>query len=188
MKTTTSLLILSLLLCFSVYGQNATNEVINTILNGYSVRAYSSEPVSDQDIELIIDCGVKAPSARNTQGWKFTVIKNQDLVGQIVHNATPGNVVIIISGPESAERGMSVNFDCALATENMFIAAKSLGLGARIYTGPIGDVNAKKPDFQIPEGYRAVAALRIGHLDKTVDAVSAASSRKAKAELVNVVE
>ena len=66
MKTTTSLLILSLLLCFSVYGQNATNEVINTILNGYSVRAYSSEPVSDQDIELIIDCGVKAPSARNT--------------------------------------------------------------------------------------------------------------------------
>lgn len=188
MKTRTSLLILSLLLSFGVYGQKANNEVINTILHGYSVRAYSSEPVSDQDIELILDCGVQAPSARNTQGWKFTVIKNQDLVGRILRQVAPGNVVILISGPESAERGVNLNFDCALATENMFIAAQSLGLGARIYTGPIAEINAKKQDFQIPEGYQAVAALRIGQPDKSVDAVSAASSRKAKAELVNVVE
>jgi len=187
MKKWAFLLVFSLLLV-GAYGQSVTNEVINTILNGYSARAYTSEPVSDKDIELILDCGVKAPSARNAQPWKFTVIKNGDLVGQIIRNATPGNVVILISGPESAEQGMSVNIDCALATESMFIAALGLGLGARIYTAPIAGVNARKQDFQIPEGYRAVTALRIGHMDKNVDAVTAASPRKAKAELVNVVE
>ena len=72
-----------------------------------------------------------------------------------------------------------------LATENMFEAAHSLGLGARIYGSPTGKINSNKDLFQIPSGYKAVMVLRIGNTDKTVDAVSAATPRKKFEEVVN---
>jgi nitroreductase len=95
-----------------------------------------------------------------------------------------GNVLIIVSGIESAE-GTTPDFDCGLATENMFIAAHGLGLGARIYGGPVGNVNSKKEFFQIPSGYKAVVILRIGNVDKSVDAVSGATTRNKPEEFIN---
>jgi nitroreductase len=81
-----------------------------------------------------------------------------------------------------------VDFDCALATENMFIAAQSLGLGAHIYTAPIRNINSKRQEFEIPPDYRAIAVLRIGHIDDSVDAISSATSRKKDEEVVNYVK
>ena len=103
---------------------------------------------------------------------------------EAINNVVPGNVLIIVSGVES-ESGSTSDFDCGLATESMFIAAHSLGLGARIYGGPSGIINSKKELFQIPAGYKAVVALRIGNIDKTVDAVSAATPRKNFEEVIN---
>ena len=167
----------------AAHAQTNGNPVIDVILASYSQRAYTTQPVSDGDIDQIIKCGIKAPSARNSQRWHFTIVKDAALCKKIISNITDGNVAIVISGPET---GGNVEFDCALATENMFIAAQSLGLGARIYTGPVNNVNSTlKEALEIPQGYRAVAVLRIGTLDTTVDAVSAASNRKDAQEIVN---
>jgi nitroreductase len=67
----------------------------------------------------------------------------------------------------------------------MFIAAHGLGLGARIYASPVANVNSKKELFQIPSGCKAVVILRIGNIDKSVDAVSAATPRKSSEEVIN---
>jgi nitroreductase len=75
-----------------------------------------------------------------------------------------------------------------LATENMFIAAHSLGLGARIYGSPSGKINSDKELFQIPAGYKAVVVLRIGNADKSVDSVSGATPRKTAGEVINYKE
>jgi nitroreductase len=103
---------------------------------------------------------------------------------EIIKDVVPGNVLIIVSGIES-ESGTTPDFDCALATESMFVAAHSMGLGARIYGSPTGNINSKKELFQIPSGYKAVMVLRIGNADKTVDAISAATPRKKFEEVVN---
>jgi nitroreductase len=103
---------------------------------------------------------------------------------EIVNDVVPGNVLIIVSGIES-ESGITPDFDCGLATESMFLAAQGVGLGARIYGSPTGNINSKKELFQIPSGYKAVMVLRIGNTDKTVDAVSAATPRKKFEEVVN---
>lgn len=166
--------------------QTIGNSTIDIMMSGYSARLYSPEMVSDKDIEIILNCGIKAPSAVNRQPWKFTVLKDSILIGQIIKAGTTGNILIIVSGLEPASKGMNVDFDCALATENMFIAAQSLGLSARIYTGPVNNINATlKEALAIPSGYRVVSVLRIGHTDKSVDVVSAASARKKFEEIVN---
>jgi nitroreductase len=169
-----------------ISGQTTGNSVIDVILSGYTARKFTSEPVSDSNIDLILKCGLKAPSARNSQLWKFTVVKDSALIGEIIPNSTAGNILIVVSGQEPVQQGMNVDFDCALATENMFVAAQSLGLGAHIYTGPVNNINlTKKQALGIPDGYRAISVLRIGNIDKNVDAVSSASTRKKIEEVVN---
>jgi nitroreductase len=167
-----------------IYAQTTDTCCSTVLLNSYSERLYTSEPVTDQQLEYILNCGIKSPSARNLQPWKFTVIKDESTMKEIVTDIVSGNVFIVVSGVER-EDGTTPDFDCGLATQSMFVAAHSLGLGARIYGGPVESINSNKELFQIPSGYKAMVALRIGNIDKTVDAVSAASPRKTSEEMIN---
>lgn len=184
MKATIFLLAISLMLVSKINGQTTKNAVADLILTTYSEKAFTSEPVTDQQLDIILKAGIKAPSARNNQPWKFTVIKDEPTMKEINNTALQGNIMVVVSGLE-AENGTASEFDCGLATENMFIALHGMGLGAHIYGSPAGKINSDKSHFQIPEGYKAIVVLRIGNVDKSVDAVSAASPRKAMEEVVN---
>ena len=183
-KTKVLLLAITIFLGSNLKGQNTKNDVTDLILTTYSEKAFTAEPVTNQQLDIILKSGMKAPSARNMQPWKFTVIKDEPTMKEIVNNILPGNVLVIVSGLVS-ENGTTPDFDCGLATENMFIALHGLGLGAHIYGSPAGKINSNRELFQIPEGYNAVVALRIGNIDKSVDAVSAASPRKTADEVIN---
>jgi nitroreductase len=182
MKIRLSLLVIFLFAAAKLSAQT-DNAVVNTILSSYSERKYTSEPVTDQQLQLILNSGMKAPSGMNKQPWRFTVIRDEVTMKEIVKDALSGNVLIIVSGAES--QNGTPDFDCGLATESMFIAAHGLGLGARIYGSPVNNVNANRAAYQIPEGYKPVMVLRVGTADKSVDAVSAATPRKSPEEVIN---
>lgn len=184
MRTKFLFLAIAILAVTAVMAQEQGNCVTNVILSGYSERAFTDEAVTDRQLELILQCGIKAPSARNLQPWKFTVIRDEATMKEAINNVVAGNVLIIVSG-KVAENGSTPDFDCGLATESMFAAAHSLGLGARIYGMPIGKINAQRDLFLIPEGYKAVTVLRIGNTDKSVDATTAATPRKSAEEIIN---
>jgi nitroreductase len=184
MKIKFTLLIIALVAITNIYGQNTGNSVIDLLQSIHSSEKYTSEPVTDQQLDLILKSGIKAPSAVNGQPWKFTVIKDEATVKSVINDAMPGNVLIVVSGVES-ETGTTPDFDCGLAAQNMFIAAHSLGLAARPYGSPTRIINRTRERFQIPTGYKAVIVLRIGNIDKSVDTVSSASPRKAAEEVIN---
>ena len=184
MKIKLSLLAICLFTASIINSQTPDNCVVSVLTTAYSEKAYNSGPVTDQQLDLILKCGIQAPSARNKQPWKFTVIKDEATMKEVISNVVPGNVLIIVSGIESQE-GTTPDFDCGLATESMFIAAHGLGLGARIYGSPVGNINSKKEFFQIPSGYKAVIVLRIGNVDKSVDAISGATPRNNPEEIIN---
>ena len=95
-------------------------------------------------------------------------------------------MLIIVSGLDAEQGKTNVYFDCALAIQNMYIAAQSLGLGAHIYGSPTAKINSTMKDvLEIPEGYGAVSILKIGNLDKNIDAISSASPRNEKEVIVN---
>ena len=188
MKTKAFSLALSLLVLSTgnALSQTAGNPVTDLLLSAWSPRNYTTVPVTDQQIDMILQCGIKAPSSRNGQPWHFTVVKNETLMKEIISNITPGNVIIVISGKVS-QNGTTPDFDCGLATQNMFVAATSMGLGARIYGGPIAAAREKREALQIPEGFTPVIMLRAGNIEKGADAVSGASPRKTKEEIINWV-
>ena len=166
-------------------GQTTGNAVVDQIVSAWSPRNFTTVQVTDDQIDLILKCGIKAPSARNMQPWHFTVVRDETLMKQIITNITPGNVLIVVSGVEN--NGLTPDFDCGLATENMFLGATALGLGARIYGGPAAIANGKRTELQIPDGYKVVMLLRVGNIDKGVDAVSGASARNEFDKVVNYV-
>ena len=100
------------LLPLSGFAQSSGNAVVDLMLSGYSYKAFNDKPVSDKDIDLILKCGIKAPSARNLQPWRFTVVKNPDVMKKIVPDAKPGNALIIVSGVEKRGQGTNIDLDC----------------------------------------------------------------------------
>jgi nitroreductase len=183
MKINLILLFVALFAFGKLNGQPTGNLVTETILTGISEREYTTVPVTDQQIDLILKCGIKAPSAMNNQPWRFTVIKDDETMKSIINTVVPGNVLIVVSGLET--NGTTPDFDCGLAAQSMFIAAHSLGLGARMYGSPTRNMAPRREQYQIPAGYKPVIVLRIGNIAKAVDAVSSASPRKPDSEIVN---
>ncbi len=177
--------LLMFLLATTVFGQSKSADIANFISSAYSVNNFTTVPVDPKDLELILQCGVRAPSARNSQPWHFTVVKDLETMKKIVPDAMDGNVLIIISGVDLRERSAAIAFDCALATENMYLAAQSLGLGSHIYTGPVANLNTEYKDLVgIPSGSIGVAVLKIGNAIRKADAVSSASVRKTESEII----
>ncbi len=166
--------------------QSSGNAVIDQLLSAWSPRNFTTVPVTDQQISLILKCGIKAPSARNLQPWHFTVVTGEAQMQEIIPDAIAGNVLFVISGKEGAN-GVTPDFDCGLAAENMFIAATSLGLGGRIYGSPVAAATRNRDKLQIPAGFKPVIILRAGNVEKTADAASGASTRKTVEEMVNYV-
>ena len=180
-------MVLSLVLMLGVsqlYAQQNAGPAA-TILNHYAARNFIAGAITPADLELIIQAGVRAPSAANRQPWIFTVVQNQDLAKQLVSNVVDGNVLIVVSAQGDGKTNGVQILDCALAVENIYLAAQALGYGSRIYTGPMDTLNSRfKADLGLPSGYSAVALVRVGKVQGPVDAVSAASSRKKAEELV----
>ena len=54
----------------------AENRIIETIKKRRSIRQFAREPVSDEDLNRILESGLWALSGKNNQPWKFAVIRD----------------------------------------------------------------------------------------------------------------
>jgi nitroreductase len=171
-------LLLLTIICGSLTAQETANPAIKTIVDNFAAQNFAAGAVSKAELDTIIQAAVRAPSAGNRQPWHFTVVQNLNLVKQIVPQAVDGNVIIIISAQGDGKTNGGQILDCALAAENIYLAAQALGLGSRIYTGPIDAINKNlKKQLDIPANQNAVVLIRIGKLPAGTDAVSSASTR-----------
>ena len=172
-----SILVLCLFLTAVFFAGAQNNTAINAIINHYAARNFLSGAVSQSDLDQIIQAAIHTPSAVNRQPWHFTVVQNFDLAKKIIPNVTEGNVLFVISAKGDGESNTAQIIDCALAAQTIYLAAQALGLGSRIYTGPVASVNKNlKAALDLPAGHNVVIIVRIGKVTP-VDAVSAASSR-----------
>jgi nitroreductase len=167
-----------------LFAQQASNPA-GTIINHYSARNFATGAIPRGDLDIILQAGIRSPSASNSQPWHFTVVQNLELAKKIVPQAVQGNVLIIVSAAGDNKTNTREIIDCSLATQSIYLAAQALGYGSRIYTGPINNLNQNlKGEIGLPAGHSAVALVRIGKVEGNVDAVSAASARKAANSMV----
>lgn len=122
------------------YSNRHENQTLEVIHNRKSVRNFTSQPVTKQQIETLLRAGMAAPTAVNRQPWVFYVVtlrKTLDALSEQLPYAkmlTQAQAAIVVCGDmEKAgnlkDKGYWVQ-DCAAATQNILLAAESMGLGA----------------------------------------------------------
>lgn len=113
---------------------------IETIMTRVSVRAYTDKAVEDDKIETMLRAAMAAPSAGNKQPWRFVVIKDKAILSAIAQNlhtmtmADKAPMAIVVCGDmNDTFPGDGLDYwveDASAATENLLLAAHSMGLGA----------------------------------------------------------
>ncbi len=104
-----------------------------------SIRHYTDQPVTDEELLAVLEAGRLAPSARNLQGWHFTAVRDASLRGalctacngqQMVAEA-PAALVVWADGERMMGCGQSAaTIDCSIALSFMLLRATELGLGS----------------------------------------------------------
>ncbi len=150
-------------------------DLFEAIKSRRSVRAFTREDVSEEEVEKLIDAARWAPSAGNIQPWEFIVVRKPEIKRRLsiaaLHQAfiEEAPVVIVVcanqlrSGRGYGARGVNLYClqDTAAATQNMLLAACALGL-ATCWVGAFREEEAKKV-LNPPEGVRPVAIIPVGH-------------------------
>jgi nitroreductase len=156
-----------------------------------AVREYTDKAVDERTVRRLIDAAMRAPSAVNQQPWTFTVLRHQSVLDRISHDAKshmlatmPASsrsehfrsllsdanfhifyhapVLILISaiadGPWAVE-------DCALAAENLMLAAYGAGLGSCWigFAQSFLNTPAGKNMLGLPAAWVSVAPIIVGH-------------------------
>jgi nitroreductase len=135
------------------------NSVLEAIRKRRSVRSYEARPVIKDLINTIIEAGNNAPSAMNSQPWRFVVVEDTSIKKKFLNAALPNAKKILEHvkevNPERYEMimkrydeledpiyysapviifvigsGKYAEHSCPLACQNMMLAAHSLGLGS----------------------------------------------------------
>jgi nitroreductase len=150
-------------------------DVFEAIKRRRSVRAYSDEKVSEEDVERLIDAARWAPSAGNIQPWEFVVVKDAETKRKLSDAALnqtfieEAPVVIVVcadlnrSSSSYGSRGENLYGiqDTAAATENILLAAQELGL-ATCWVGAFHENEVAKA-MKAPRNMRPVAIVTVGH-------------------------
>ena len=158
------------------------------IMDAFSTKAFTDEPVDDALVEDIVQAGINAPSAQNKQPCRFIIVKDETLKSALAK--TP--VVVIVAVPtESYTGGGDSQFAAGLSAEAMYLYAQASGLGAHMYTAPVEMTINKDAESQaaygIPEGYEAAVVIGFGYYADYVDAASAATVRNEYDSFVTVL-
>lgn len=154
-------------------GQDAG--AIENIMTRTSIRDYQPRPVEDEKIEQMLRAAMAAPSAGNKQPWRFIVIKDKNTLQAISANfntmkmAQKAPLAIVVCGDLTATYdGEGTGYwieDASAATENMLLAAHSLGLGA-VWCGvyPLTErVELLKKMLNIPDDVIPLNVVPIGY-------------------------
>ena len=148
---------------------------INNIMTRTSIRQYTGEPVSKENIETMLRAGMAAPTAVNRQPWHFVVINSKEKLAELAGNNPRGNMlkqaalaIVVCGNMDKALPGQGQGFwvqDCSAATENILLAANALGLGA-VWTGLYPDENraaSVAKVLKLPQAFIPLCTIVIGH-------------------------
>jgi len=145
--------------------------VMDAIRARRSIRAYLDKPVEEEKLQRVLEAARLAPSAKNTQEWKFVVVRDKATRDRLTE-AAKGQVfvgqapVVIAACATATDYVMTCGqaaypVDLSIAVEHMALQAVEEGLGT-CWIGAFHEDQAKQI-LGIPAEIRVVALLPLGY-------------------------
>jgi len=150
-------------------------DVFKAIKDRRSIRAFTDEPVSKDEVNQLLDAARWAPSAGNIQPWEFVVVQSAKVKRALVKAALDQTfieeapvVLVVCANPTRSSRrygsrGVSLYClqDTAAAIQNVHLAAYALGL-ATCWVGSFEEEEIRRV-LSLPDVLRPVAIIPVGH-------------------------
>lgn len=145
------------------------NDMLELIKKRRSIRKYTDQTVTDEQMRQLLEAAMAAPSGSNLQPWEFVVVRDPDLKRQLAqthtwsHMCTDAAVVFVVCGNERASRHWVE--DTSAATQNLLLAAAAMNLGAvwvAMYPHSDREPHARRV-LAIPEEIRILCLVPVGH-------------------------
>lgn len=177
MKSTNNILIISILLLtlFSckeekLLAETVVNQTLQTILGRKSIREFTEKEITNDVLNDLLKAGMAAPSSRDRRPWHFIVLTDKEIMKSLasqlknVSYMDRANKAIIVLG-DSLLNDNCWELDCSAASQNILIAAESMGLGAT-WTAvfPYEDrTDVVKKAFELPDNIHPFAIIPLGY-------------------------
>lgn len=155
-------------------------EALEAIFTRRSIRKYLQDPVSDDELRILLKAGMLAPSANNGQPWHFIVVNKRSLLNAITEFhpwskmllEAPLAIIVCAYVPRDKLYDMWIQ-DCAAASQNILLAAHAIGLGG-VWLGvhPRQErVSGVVKLFNLSEEIKPFSILVIGHPSEKAESV-----------------
>ena len=145
---------------------------MDAIFKRVSVRKYTDEPVSDEQVRQLLRAGMAAPSASNQQPWEFYVVRDKGTLEQLSkvspYTGMTKDAAVAIAPcirVEQLKMDLMADQDMGACVENILLEAVELGLGA-VWQGvyPIRPlINAVRAILDVPCRLDPFCLIAIGH-------------------------
>lgn len=153
------------------------NDLFHCIENSHTTRNFLNRPISEENLQEILQAALWAPSAGNLEDWFLYVVTNRSLKQRLAKSCydqpqvmDAAAVIVVMANTAKAndhyqERGAQLFCiqDAACATQNMVLAAEALGLGS-CWVGAF-DEQSVQVLVEAPPHFRAVSLLCLGYAE-----------------------
>jgi len=144
--------------------------VLEAIRRRYSCRAYQDKPVEQDKLDSVFEAARLAPSAKNTQDWRFVVVTDKEIKRQVAETTNrpdvfekAGAIVAACSNSDDVMRcGQAIGpIDVAIALEHIALQAAELGLATcwigSFYTDKVREI------LDIPADVAIIELMALGY-------------------------
>ena len=145
-------------------------DVVRPLLRVRQVRAFTDEPVEVELLDAIAEVARWSGSSRNSQPWRFIVIRGEEALRAIADAGMPQTrslrtamAAVAIVMPSESGMAISHAYDEGRAAERMLAAATFLGLGAGVAWVRSDVREAVRPLLGLPEDRFVRTVVAIGH-------------------------
>lgn len=161
-------------------------ELLSVINERKSVRSYTGEQISDEQLAVILKAAEEAPVARGCfENFHLTIVTNKEILAQIdaAGAATFGNpdlhplygapmyILVSAKAPEEG-RENSVLSSAAIIVHSMALAATDLGVGQCDIWGATAAMSKSSQivqSLQLPDGFVPCCGIILGQTDETYE-------------------
>jgi nitroreductase len=137
-------------------------------------RIYLDKPVSQEDLDTLLEVARWTGSARNTQPWHFIVVKDRETLAKLAALRSNidwvANVPVAIALVFDGHDTVLESFDEGRIYERLAISAKLLGLGSGTawFLGEAEEATAKEL-LGVPLERTMHSLVAIGYVDKNAN-------------------
>jgi nitroreductase len=144
---------------------------LSVIYNRKSVRSFTSQPLTGEEIQTLLKAGFSAPTAKDIRPWEFILLDRRTSIDSLANYGLTGSkavleqaaLAIVICGDTVKSTRWSL--DCSAATENILLAAEAIDLGAVwLAAYPWRDrINKVAKFLDLPPHILPLAVVAVGH-------------------------